>query len=119
MSTHTQSGLYAQNVDNVENFIFQYFNNLNPTYLLCIKDSYSYETLNKLMIYFLFRNPNQSTADHGQIRAGPVRTVQPGHCAWRSCRRHQQETVAGDHQGTALAVQHHQRRVHVAHAVSF
>lgn len=65
------------------------------------------------------RNPNQPAPDHGQIGAGPVRAVQPGDRPRRTGGRDQQETLAGDHQGTASAVEHYQRGLHAEDTVSF
>lgn len=64
------------------------------------------------------RDADQPTADHGQVRPGPVRAVQPGDPARRPSRRHQQEAVAGDHQGVAPTLFHHVSGLHAPDTVS-
>ena len=63
------------------------------------------------------RHANYSFAYHGQTGVGFVRVVQPGGGSRWTRRRHQQETVAGDHQGPTPAVVHHVCRLHSAHSV--
>ena len=65
-----------------------------------------------------FRNPHQPSAHHGQTGVGPVRVVQPSHGTRWARRSHQQEAVAGDHQGPQPALLHHLRRLHPEDAVS-
>lgn len=64
------------------------------------------------------RNPDQSPADNGQIRVGPLPTVQFGGGSRRPRRGHQQEDLARDYPGAAAAGQHYERRIHAAHTVS-
>ena len=64
------------------------------------------------------RNAYQPAAYHGEAGAGPVRAVQPGGGPGRPRGGHQQETVAGDHQGARPPLLHHLRRIHAAHTVS-
>uniref|UniRef100_A0A8C9MTC5 WD repeat domain 18 n=1 Tax=Serinus canaria TaxID=9135 RepID=A0A8C9MTC5_SERCA len=64
------------------------------------------------------RDPREPDPHHGQAGAGPVHAVHAGDREGGSGGGHQQEAVAGDHQGAEPAHLHHQRGLHPAHPVS-
>uniref|UniRef100_A0A8B9SV07 Uncharacterized protein n=1 Tax=Anas platyrhynchos TaxID=8839 RepID=A0A8B9SV07_ANAPL len=64
------------------------------------------------------RDPRQPDPHHGQAGAGPVHALHAGDGEGRPGGGHQQEAVAGDHQGAQPAHLHHQRCLHAPHPVS-
>ena len=73
---------------------------------------------NLLKFYFIFRHPDQPTSHHGEAGLGLVRAVQSSHRSRRPRRGHQQEAVAGDHQGTQPAIIHNLGGVYTKDTVS-
>ena len=65
-----------------------------------------------------FRLTDQPLAHHGQTGSRPLRVVQSSHRQGRPRRGHQQEALAGGHQGPRTPILHHVGRIHAKNPVS-
>ena len=77
------------------------------------------ERLQRVSFRSFHRHADQQAADHGEAGAGHVRALQPGGSPGRTRAGHQQEAVAGDHQGSEAALLHHISRLHSKNTVSY